>query len=225
MRKLIASLVALIGCGAAQADIVYNWQTLDSNGATSTILGQIRLTDQAVGGGSVDFQPTRCTYMPWTCAPGEERGDPASPIVSFMFRLDDGFPWVYENIHEGLGFQDAQRVSVSVLASGGLLRSGHIASGGSNAGIEMSGSDGLWTISFLSSELSAPDFRACWLDACPGITGQWVLDSAYVPAPSTLPLVLLGLAGAGAVLSRKVRRVRATRCAQVLKPITSPKRR
>ena len=202
MRKLIAGL-ALLGCTAAHADIVYNWQTIDANGSTAAILGQIHLTDQSAGGGSVDFQPTRCTYMPYTCAPGEERGDPNSSIVSFMFRRDDSFPWVYENFHEGFGFSDAQRVSILVLASGGALQSGHITSGGSNAAIEMSGSNGLWTITFLTSELSGPGFGGCWLDTCPGVTGRWVLDAEPIPTPATLPLVLLGLAGAGTALRRR----------------------
>ena len=202
MRKIIAGLALLGSCAAASADIVYHWETIDTKGATSTLLGELRLVDTATGGASIDFQPTTCTYNPATCALGQERGDPTSPVISFMFRLDDGHSWLNESFRDGLGFPDGQRVVIDVADLADVIGSGHISSGGSYAVIDMSGSGGLWTIDHMNSELNFPDMTPCWLDACVGITGRWVLDATAVPTPATLPLVLLGLAGAGAALSR-----------------------
>jgi hypothetical protein len=202
MRKLIAGLALLGCCTAASADMVYHWETIDANGATSMLLGELRIADTAPGGASIDFRPTTCTYNPATCAPGQERGDPTSPIISFMFRLDDGHAWLNENFREGIGFPDAQRVVIGIADLADVIGSGRISSGGSYAVIEMSGAGGLWTIDQMNSELNLPDMKPCWLDACVGITGRWVLDATAVPTPATLPLVLLGLAGVGATLIR-----------------------
>jgi hypothetical protein len=211
MRKLIASL-ALLGCSAAHADVVYQWQTLDDRGSVSILRGELRVTDAAAasGGAGVYFRPRICTYNRSACAPGELPGDPSSSFISLLLWVQDTGPGLQVNVHEGFGFADGmqQVLDVALSGLGSVIGSGFISSGGSQAVLQMSGDGGVWSIDYMQSDQSREDFRDCWADVCPRLdgptTGQWVLASR-VPLPSTLPLVLLGLAGAGAAVRRRSR--------------------
>lgn len=211
MRKLIAGAAMAACCTAASADIWYQWQTLNANGATVPIDGQLRIQSTAWMAGSINytFDPTGCTMNPAGCAPGQTPGDLSSPIVSFSFYVDgEAFNWINENFRDGLGFGDGQLATFQLLGLGADIDAGVIGSGGSVAPIYMTGTGGVWTIEQIYGERNAPfglSTGPCWKDACAGITGQWVQfisDPQELPSPATLPLVLLGLAGASAVARR-----------------------
>lgn len=208
MRGLIfAGALAL--AGAAQADVVYNWQTIDDNGSTVQIDGQLIVTDDAWRAGAIDYFHLPCSSSP-DCI-----GDPDGPVIGLYFYVDGSkFSWTMHEYREGLGFEDQQPSWVQA-EFGPTLSWGYIASGGTHAHMEMSSVGDLWTVFILSTdrfegrEEEGAENPSCWLTACPEITGRWILDQSTVPFQVPLPGTL-ALLGAGALLMRQRRQTSRT---------------
>ena len=83
MRSIIAAACALL-CGTASAGVVYNWQTLDNGGATSTIAGRIEIDNSAWLTGSIDY-----TFNPydWWQYGDPAVGDPNAPVIELTFHI------------------------------------------------------------------------------------------------------------------------------------------
>lgn len=188
MRNLLAGIALIGACASASADVVYNWHTLDAAGSTSTISGRVVVDDAAwlAAGGIVpayQFTPTDCTVT-GNCPAGEERGDPTSPILLFEFYLNgQSRAWAWHEPRLGLGFDDGQTFTVGAGLS-------YVGTGGAFAAISIDQGE-------IVSLYAEGRGEICWLDVCPGVRGEWVLDTSTVPVPEpgSLPVVAVALAG------------------------------
>lgn len=184
MKRLVVA-AALSAAFGVHADVVYNWQTVDAQGATSNIGGRLVISDQAWRAGSIDyrFQPTPTV-----------RADQASPVIELLFYInDETYQWVMHYFREGRGFEDSQASYVH--AAFGDELDGAMGSGGTFAAMSMISTSGLWTVNWLFTERPPVSALGCWRDVCEGVTGRWVLDQATVPisVPGTLALAALGI--------------------------------
>jgi hypothetical protein len=212
MRALILSACFALSA-AAQADVIYNWQTIDSAGSNMELSGQLIVTDEAWRSGSVTYRHDAGCYPAPACFI-----DPDSPVLllEFAAEFDGTGIRVWNEYREGNGaFGDGQRSGVSVAFVGDGLVGGDvffgrasIFNGGSVQYMELK-YNGATTWELLAI-MNFDNVIGCRYTEppdelqCPRVIGRWVLDASTVPvsAPGTL-----GLAGASLFLLAVRRRL------------------
>lgn len=221
--KALALTVALMTAGSAQAGVVYNWQTVDTLGNTTTLNGRIEITDNAWRSGHIDHEYTA------TCPPncydldpsrGLDLSDPSSPVISFAFAVDGLEHESFDiNYLRGTGFWAYSGNHFDGITVGRTI-DGSINAGTGEKGVGMESLDGIWTITTFSSDrvyapcrdASTSDVDPDALSRCSGMTGRWMLDAstvpnlAQLPTPSQVPLPgTLALLGIGLLAIAKRR--------------------
>lgn len=201
MRGLIfAGALAL--AGAAQAGVIYDWDTFDRAGTTGPELrGMIEIDYGAPLSFEYRYEyPEWCSSV-WDCG-RENFADPSSPVIKFKFYVGNDDRYIDLDYRDGIVGQEDWARSEYLLSIVYLLGEetilGSLGAGGWGSWLAMSSDEsGLWTIEHFHSE-----FRETCTGAdgdyndCTGITGRWVLRQqfAQVPAPATIALLLPAIA-------------------------------
>lgn len=192
MRYLTAACLLWAFSGVASAGVVYQWQTTEASPTIQSAVGRIEITRQAHAdkGGSYSA-PANCEFDDPDCV----NGDPASPVLKFVFRANAPAPTPADINFDlvsgtGLHIPVTDWFIADFTISGRVLTLNAFANTGATT-LFMDNN----LISWFSSDTSyfGPD---CEYD-CGGASGQWV----QVPEPG--PLALLGIGLAAALLARR----------------------
>lgn len=228
--KRLAALLSLALCGtAAQADVVYNWQTLTGHPTVDAFSARIVVSDDAwergftrIGREGGSTSASYCSSSVELCGAGLPAGEgPDADFVSIGLSIrSDGenIPgaWSEINLRTGTGYMD-RLIAAGGLSLGALL-GGSLFFQDNMSELRMS-SDGrnVWTLERFNTD-NGPSGGGpnCYTGdplpdqvdgSCYGITGLFVLDRdtlpGEVPLPGTLALMAVAGLGLGAVRRRR----------------------
>lgn len=199
VRSVFAA--ATVVCATAQADVVYNWQTLSPfpQDPQLPLSGRLVIDDSAWVAGS--FKQGQNFLS------GGLRVDPDSALIRFEFTPGP-------RINFRAPFQQIYSFDGSIGVGPSLFLTGSIRANDTFADIAMSGGP-IWTITSLGQDLAGPCFDRvtggglrCDGDRS-GATGAWVLDLSSAPVlgrislPGTVPLLALTWVAAVAGLRKR----------------------
>lgn len=204
MRRLLCIFLVLFSM-PTWAAVVYNWETVNSNGYTDyagnpiKFNGRLLVDDAAWLKGQVSYQINELPGYQFAPA------DPDSSIIridfwaGYIHQLFVDFRWGAPGIYKA-------HIDLKL----GALATGWITVHDSVTDFAMgSGSSFLWGISHFNSD-AGPPCGGTWSSDpkyCEGVTGLWVLDISTipnrVPEPGTITLTTIG--AAFAIVTRRYR--------------------
>jgi hypothetical protein len=176
---------------SAQANVLYQWQSLDNNLPNGITLNLV-FTDAAVASGSASFHLLAGDWAP---------AYPDSPLVSLYYSVPGINAVTYlpqvEKFNGGFG-----RVDLDVNFSAQGFLTGFLSANNSVSNVEIRSTGNIFTVIEARSDQGMTG-AGCSRDqtTCNGATG-YLLRSGEVPEPGTLGLALIGIA-AGAILRRR----------------------
>lgn len=186
-------LFILLAASTAQANVVYNWESLAGTDDFTVAEGQLIITDSAYLKGSLStdyfmregFEPFRDSPILKAQVLITGPNEFVSNTLSAFPRKPYDYVGAYE-LAAGIG------IAPNGLRGGFYIRT-------TEANVELNADDaGIWTASGYSSDNATTSECSYIGNNCRGATGRWVLDEDSlvgigVPEPGSL--ILLGLAG------------------------------
>lgn len=204
IRSLLAAVSVALVSSAAQADVVYDWQEIQSSPGLEGVTGRLVIADSAWQSGSVLYRATPGCGYPYNFDVYGCLGYQASPVRSFSFSINStSVPvGIYVNLTQWANAGPSDVFDLTFRRNGQI--DGSI-SAGSTTGTELlrMGGSGIWKIDYFSTNYQR---SPCGTGAgCSGATGQWLLDiqTIPVPEPGILSLLTLGVLGMAASLRRQ----------------------
>lgn len=194
--------LGLLISSLASANVIYEWKTLSTSSTIWSAAGRIEITDAAwqASHGSYQVPPLAYDSSPGCQGSCINYADPASPIVSFFFTINqpDLFsPYGIDvNIHNGTGLlypiANWLNADFSIIADKMNL-SLHVNTQES----DMQLTDNL--VTGFASDAPYFGYECSVTPGCSGAVGQWV----QVPEPASGALLGVGLLGIAGLRARR----------------------
>jgi hypothetical protein len=207
---VVSTLLCLV-CNGASAGVIYNWVDDSVNPHVGPITASIEIDRNYWSlGGSLT--------VPGTAPPGLSFFSPYSGIQNFhlsspFFSDSEGIDGKMHECAPIIAFDCSQAVDGLVFGPGpyftfDLVFAGEFLQGSMNVNdmytsANMSSVGNNWTIESISGDSAGGGCNVS-PNTCGGSIGMWALDRSTVPAPATLTLFALGLAGFGWTRRKKV---------------------
>lgn len=186
----------------ASANVIYEWQTLSTSSSIWSAAGRIEITDAAWQAGHGSYQVPPLVYDSSPACQGIciNYADPASPIVSFFFTINqpDKFsPYGIDvNIHNGTGllYPIENWLNADFSIAGEKMNLSLFVNTQES---DMQLADNV--VTRFGSDAPYFGYECFSFPGCSGAVGQWV----QVPEPASGALLGIGLLGIAGLRSRR----------------------